>query len=592
MPDSDPSPPPRATIPLRRYWRLLVRYLRPQRGWFALLCALLLAGIALQIAIPQITRHFIDAARGGSPELLLLYAAGGFIIAAVFQQLLTVAAAYLGASVAWRATNGLREDLFGHALRLDMGYHNDVSAGELIERIDGDVTVLATFFSQLVIVFVGNLLLLNGVLIALYVEGVAIGAAFTAFSALALIALARVREIAVPFEKARMQATAELFAFLEERLGGTEDLRAVGAEDYAIDRLYAHHHALLGHWRDAHFRYWIIGCVGSAVGMLGYALSIGLGWWLFRSGQITQGAVYMLIHYTHLISRPFREITQQLESLQGVGASIERLEDLLAHDPQITDGPGAELPGGALGLQFEDASFAYSEEPVLQELNLELPPGQVLGLLGRTGSGKSTTARLALRLHDVGGGRVRIGGVDVREPTLAQLRGRVAMVTQEVQLFRASVRDNVTLFDDSIGDERIIEVLAQLELKPWLDSLPDGLDSEIEAGSRNLSAGEAQLLAFARVFLRDPGLLVLDEASSRLDPATEQKIERALDRLLQGRTCVLIAHHLKTVERADRIAILERGRLIEQGDRLELASDPTSRFSELLRTGLREESAA
>jgi len=212
----------------------------------------------------------------------------------------------------------------------------------------------------------------------------------------------------------------------------------------------------------------------------------------------------------------------------------------------------------------------------------------VLGLLGRTGSGKTTLTRLLLRLYDPAAGIVRIGGCDVRDLPVAALRGAIGVVTQDVQLFRATVRDNLTLFDASIPDERIVAVLRDLGLGAWLDSLPDGLDTELEAGGRSLSAGEAQLLAFTRVFLRDPGLVILDEASSRLDRATEQRIERAVDKLLAGRTGIIIAHRLGTVERADSILILDGGRVAEQGARARLAHDPATRFHHLLRTGLEE----
>ena len=225
---------------------------------------------------------------------------------------------------------------------------------------------------------------------------------------------------------------------------------------------------------------------------------------------------------------------------------------------------------------------------MLQELCFHLQPGVVLGLLGRTGSGKTTLARLVFRLYDPTAGRIVLGGVNVRQPRLKALRKCIAIVTQDVQLFQASVRDNLTFFDRSIPDEQIRAAIGELELADWYASLPEGLDTQLEAGGRSLSAGEAQLLAFTRVFLRDPGLVILDEASSRLDPATEQRVERAIDKLLQDRTAIIIAHRLGTVHRADEIMILEQGRVSEHGDRARLASDPSSRFSKLLRTGLEE----
>jgi ATP-binding cassette subfamily B protein len=310
---------------------------------------------------------------------------------------------------------------------------------------------------------------------------------------------------------------------------------------------------------------------------------------LHLQGAMTVGTVYLLVQYANLLGRPIRELTQQIETLQNIGAATQRLAELRAIERKIVDGPGAEMPGGALPLAFQDVTFSYDEdEPVLQDLSFQLQPGTVLGLLGRTGSGKTTLARLVYRLYDPSAGWISLGGVDSRQPSVKALRERVAIVTQDVQLFQASVRDNLTFFDRSIDDERIHAVIEELELSDWYGSLPEGLDTKLETGGRGLSAGEAQLLAFTRVFLRDPGLVILDEASSRLDPATEQLIERAVDRLLRNRTAIIIAHRLGTVQRADEIMILRDGRVIEYGERERLAADPTSRFYELLQTGLEE----
>jgi ATP-binding cassette subfamily B protein len=197
-------------------------------------------------------------------------------------------------------------------------------------------------------------------------------------------------------------------------------------------------------------------------------------------------------------------------------------------------------------------------------------------------------ARLLFRLYNKDAGDILLGGIEIGELQLKVLRERVAIVTQDVQLFQASVRDNLTFFDRTIADEQIEAVVDELELSDWYQSLPNGLDTELLSGGRGLSAGEAQLLAFTRVFLRDPGLVVLDEASSRLDPATERRIERAVDKLLHNRTAIIIAHRLGTVERADKIMILEQGQVVEYGRRTMLLADPTSRLSLLLRTGLQE----
>jgi ATP-binding cassette subfamily B protein len=188
----------------------------------------------------------------------------------------------------------------------------------------------------------------------------------------------------------------------------------------------------------------------------------------------------------------------------------------------------------------------------------------------------------------VGSGSIKVNGSDLREAHLDVLRRNIAIVTQDVQLFRASIRDNLTFFDRSLSDEKIITTLEELELGDWLRNQPKGLDTELDTGSRSLSAGEAQLLAFTRVFLRNPGLVILDEASSRLDPATEQRLERAIDKLLKNRTAIIIAHRLDTIHRADQVLILDKGKISEYGDRTQLVADPNSRFYQLLQTGLEE----
>jgi ATP-binding cassette, subfamily B, bacterial len=239
-------------------------------------------------------------------------------------------------------------------------------------------------------------------------------------------------------------------------------------------------------------------------------------------------------------------------------------------------------------------SEAERTERVLDGISFSLQPGRVLGLLGRTGSGKTTLTRLLFRLYEADEGTVCLGGagrvVDIRELPIRELRQHVGMVTQNIQLFHATVRENLTLFDETIPDDHILEVLDEVGLGGWLASLPAGLDTELESGGGGLSAGEAQLLAFTRIFLQDPGLVILDEASSRLDPATEQWIERAVDRLLHAspRTAIIIAHRLATVQRADEILILEAGTIVEHGPRQALLDCPESRFSRLLQAGLEE----
>jgi ABC-type multidrug transport system fused ATPase/permease subunit len=300
-----------------------------------------------------------------------------------------------------------------------------------------------------------------------------------------------------------------------------------------------------------------------------------------------------------MLRKPLEQIAEQLKELQKAMAGARRASTLLATAPAIADGPddGTALGTGALAVDLDHVTFSYgpNSAPALQDVDLHLVPGTHLGLVGRTGSGKTTIGRLLARTWDVGRpgdptgdrGAVRLGGVDVRALTVDALRSRVAVVTQDVELFRASVRDNLTLFGTrAVGDDRLLAVIDQVGLGDWLAALPDGLDTRLDGG-QGLSAGEGQLVAFARAFLADPGVVVLDEASSRLDPVTEQRLTAATQSLLRGRTAVIIAHRLDTLDRVDEIAVLDGGRVVEHGRRAELMRTPTSRFARLRRAAER-----
>jgi ATP-binding cassette, subfamily B, bacterial len=576
-------------ISLKRYYTLLADYVAPHRVRFGILSILLLVSISLQIFIPQLARQFIDLALEGAILERLIGAAALFILLAMAQQLFGIAAVYVGENVAWLATNELRERLTRHSLHLDMSYHNDTNPGAMIERIDGDVVQLSNFFSQLVIRIFGNMLLLLGIVAVLFIEDWRLGLGFAAFAMTMLYVLSRVGNVGVEPLKRWREAMTNIMGFIEERLAGTEDIRSSGAVSFVLSQLNKFQYEVRTTQQAAWKTFVVIHGTAGFLMVGGMAIAVYASYSLFQAGLMTVGTVYLVMNYVDLLGRPIHELSQQVESLQTVGASMERLEELLAIQPQIKDGTGQAIPEGALSVTFENVDFAYKQdESVLKGVSFDIAPGKIMGLLGRTGSGKTTIARLLFRLYEQQEGAIKLGGIDIQEAKLAQLRQRVAMVTQDVQLFEASIRDNLTFFNRSIPDAHLLEVIEKLELKDWFDSLPNGLDTVLETGGRSLSAGEAQLLAFTRVFLRDPGIVILDEASSRLDPATEQLIERAITRLLKGRTGIIIAHRLSTIERAEQILILEDGEILETGNRSKLASDKESRFYHLLQTGLEE----
>lgn len=591
-------------IPLKQYGDLLYDYLKPQQGRVIKLAIALLGSIALQILNPQLLGTFIDTAVEGGTTKTLITIASVFMGVAVLNQVLAVLTTYLSETVAWTATNALCIDLAEHCLKLDLSHHKSRTPGEWVERIDGDVVALSRFFSQLVIHVLGNGILLIGILIILFIEDWRAGLSLSFFSGLALLSLLRVQRFAIiPWTRYR-QKSAEFFGFIGEQIAGREDLRANGAVDYVMQKFYRTLQSWLPLYHQARFTSTLLWTSSVGLFTIGKAIALAIAAYLWQRQAITIGTAYLIFHYTNLLSEPIERIREELEQLQQIEASIYRIRELFNLQSRLQDTGQIFLPSAALSVKLENVWFSYDKSLVrsipqnnvenlspsqssiawtLQNISLNLAPGKTLGLLGHTGSGKTTLARLLLRFYDVDRGTIYLGNSSIARTPLSELRQQVGIVTQDVQLFQASIRDNLTFFNSSINDADILSTLELLGLTDWLKTLPQGLDTRLNSDSSGLSAGQAQLLAFARVFLKNPGLVILDEASSRLDPTTEMLIERAIAQLLKDRTAIIIAHRLQTIQKVDQILILERGKVIEYGDRLTLAQNPHSRYSNLLK---------
>src|SRR3972149_9583922 len=451
-------------IPLSSYWALMRAYLVPRRVPMAGLGTLLLAMISLQLISPPLVASCSDGATGGAPRSNLVRTATLFLGLAIAQQLLNIAATLAAERVGWDATNQLRTDLASPLLSLDMGFHKAHTPGELIERIDGDVTALSNFFSRFTIHVAANAVLVIGVIALLFGVNPWMGFGMTLVTVSSLMFMLAVNRWAIPQWQGLRGHSARFYGCLGEQLAGTEDIRSAGAGAYVLRRFSE----ILREWRPAVVRAGRASAAmwGSNVVVFGAVTTLifWLGSTLLGSAVLTIGKLYLVFSYAELLRFPLDRIRNELEDLQKAGAAIGRVSELLALRSRLDESGRKQLQEGAHSVDFDGVTFSYDDEEarsVLSEVAFSVEPGQVLGVLGRTGAGKTTIARLLTRLYD---------------PMAGQ-------------------------------------------------------DTDLGEGTAGLSAGEAQLLAFARVFLRDPGLVILDEASSRLDPATEALLERGIDRL-------------------------------------------------------------
>ncbi|MCY3412367.1 MAG: ABC transporter ATP-binding protein [Candidatus Heimdallarchaeota archaeon] len=573
-------------LPFAKQGLLLKKYLAPLKLKLFLLAVLIFGNIILQIINPQVLRFYLDSVEEVTNIQTLSMAALLFIGIAIVGEIIYVLSVYLSVDLAWLSTNALRFDLMRHCMKLDMSFHNKYKPGEMIERVDGDVNVLSNFFSMFSLMIVSNIFLLIGILAALFNESIIVGLAFTIITIIAIVGMYVVRNISIKDWKDARQKSSDLMGLIEEGLAGTEELKANDGVPWVRKRFFESSREEYDKYNSAVFKSRFTTVVAFFIIGMGTTMVYVIGIPLVDDKTISVGTLYLFTYYFELLLRPIFEIMRQIQNLQQSDASIDRVNELFATETKLKDLGVKNMDKNIAEIEFEDVSFAYDDiQYVLKNISFNIPHGGSLGLIGKTGSGKTTISRLLFRLYDYQKGRIKINHETITAYSLEELRRGIVIVTQNVELFDATVRENITFFDDSIEEKSILEVIELVGLKEWLDKQPKGLDTRI--GKAGLSAGEAQLLAFARAFISDPSIVVLDEASSRLDPATEALIETAMVRLLHGRTAIIIAHRLETLDRVDDILILEEGRIKEYGNREKLMKED-SYYAHLLKVGMEE----
>ncbi len=482
-------------------------------------------------------------------------------------------------AVGQRLTARIRKDLFAHAINLSLRFHDRMPVGKLLTRLTSDVDALAEVFGSGAVGVLGDLVSLLVIAVSMLLIEWRLGLLLLVTQVpvtLVIIWLQR------RYRKANYRVREELSqlnADFQENLQGLEVVQMFRRETVNGDRFQRTGLAYRSAVNGTIFFDSSISAFLEWVSLGAVALVLALGGWMVMAGAMGLGTLTTFILYSQRLFDPLRQMAERFTQIQGGLTAVERIGELLEEPLEIVD-HGATV--GATVLQnasssqprgeviFDEVDFAYrKDEPILRDLSFRIAPGEHVALVGPTGSGKTTVIRLLCRLYEPQRGRILLDGQDIRSLPLQELRRQLGVVLQDTFLFSGTVADNLRL-DRPLDDQKLQEVCRDLGLDPLLGRLPEGLDTELRERGGNLSSGERQLLAVARVAIRNPTVLVMDEATAFMDPSTEATLQRDLDRLLNRRTAVVIAHRLATVEAADRILVLRRGRLIEEGTHLQL----------------------
>lgn len=548
-------------------------FLAPYKPQLVLACLLvILETLALQSG-PLLTQIGVD--HGVLPRQFgVLFVVGMVFLGAVVLQVLTGYArtAFTG-RLGERLLYELRVRVFSHLQRLSLNFYTEEKAGVLMTRMTSDIETLTLLFQEgLVNIAVQSLtLVVITIILFVYNPLLASVTVIVVIPATFVLSLWFRRRSDVGYTRVRDKIAAVL-SDLQENLSG---IRIITAHN-RHKRNTVIHRDIVGDHEDANLDTARVntayGSLTEGVGIIGQAFMLLVGGWLVIGGDLTVGELTAFSLYLVMFFAPIQSIVQLYNAYQQGQASIKKLRGFLEESPSVPeaeDAPDLATIEGSIAL--EDVSFGYSDDaPVLHNISLEIPPGESLAVVGPTGAGKSTIAKLIVRFYDPQSGRVRIDGQDVREVSLESLRRQLGVVPQEPFLFNGSIGENVAFSRPDATEEEIWEACRTVGLDSMVSRLPDGLDTPCHERGVSLSSGERQLLALARAFLAQPRVLVLDEATSNLDSHSEKKIEEALDAVLKGRTAIIIAHRLTTAMRADRIAVIQDGRITEIGPHAEL----------------------
>ncbi|WP_402465510.1 ABC transporter ATP-binding protein [Isoptericola aurantiacus] len=560
-----------------RSLRLLGQLLRPRGRMLAWAGLLVVVSTLGQVAGPLLVQAAIDTAlpalRDGDPGRLVAVG-GAYVLAAVLGGICAGAYVRAAARVAQSVLFELRRRVFRHTQRLSLEFHESYTSGRVISRQTSDLEALRELFDGGLTGVVSSLMLMVFTAGALFYVDWRSGLVLAVALVPAWLLTRWFQRTSQLYYREQRTASARLIVTFVETMTGMRAVQAFRRESVSG----AAYERLGEEYRDANLR--IFGVNGRyqpglvLIGNVTVAVALAYGGWRVVEGQLDVGALVAVLLYVKRFFQPIQQLGMFYNALQSAVAALEKVSGLLAEEPTVVEPEEpTPLPSARGDVRLEDVTFAYGDGPVvLPDLDLTIPAGQTVALVGSTGAGKSTLAKLVTRFYDASSGRVQLDGVDVRDLSTSDLRRAVVMVTQEAYLFSGSVRENIALGRPDASDAEVEAAARAVGVHDFVMSMPQGYATEVNKRGGRVSAGQRQLLSFARAFLADPAVLVLDEATSSLDVPGERLVQRGLQTLLADRTAIIIAHRLSTVDVADRVLVMEHGRIVEDGTPADLVA--------------------